>query len=277
MAYKPLFFTCACFIIANSSLPAQPTTDEHKILIETIYELLNNGYSADDVVAIIGNDTLYTQQLQKIVLHIQSSIANQHTQHEITSNQAINKELAIFFAMKNFKMRMKLYAPLIEALTMIIFVIVIGYLIYKWLPSFPWPGLRRKANKAQPPDGSPTSPKAPDHINLTANQHSNNATLPSQQPTTRQEPNTTLGFNTIVALYDQPLNAELTKQIEYAKANGLEPTALQQSAFDALENNIPTEPRGNRKFKELIDQQIAYARSIGLEPTPLPLSAYDAH
>jgi hypothetical protein len=101
-------------------------------------------------------------------LHIQSSIANQHTQHEITSNQAINKELAIFFAMKNFKMRMKLYAPLIEALTMIIFVIVIGYLIYKWLPSFPWPGLRRKANKAQPPDGSPTSPKAPDHINLTA-------------------------------------------------------------------------------------------------------------
>lgn len=190
----------------------------------------------------------------------------------------------------------------LTAVAIITLVIIVCYILYRILSfftgfGFPLPfgwrdhndqnGSQQQNN--QPPQGQPQR-NATEHNQLNTNQTQDadqphqtimvqaaRATQQPVQPQSDAQPGniTALGVNKFMAWYDRTLDATVVQQTQQAKNLGLNPAMLQQTAFDAIENLPPQEPRGNRKFKDLIDQQIAYAQSIGLVPATLPVSAHD--
>ena len=290
---KQLLFSMLCTIVLNSHQPLLAHDNNEtknrqinmQVLATHICNLLLEGHSPDEIIALSHNNQKHTDTIQVLIKQIYELLKEGFSQEKIITIVINNEESEKFYAQKNFESKIKTYWFITKLVVSTLVILSICYLLFKY---FSGDGNHHENPQQNTPQNDnsreqqlnttrePNSEIDENPVNLPhvtheqaseSNQNNAAQTIQERHRTSIEtgfaEPRTrnykVMDFPAHPDL-DLTLRDAIAQTIEHARNNGLVPTAI---TFND-EEFANRRPRDNRLFDELINQQIERARNIGL-------------
>lgn len=253
------------------------------LLTETVYELLEQGYTIDQIALhlekLSHQQDQYSPEIQTLITTIAHLFAQQHAKNDVINIIVQNEEAEKFYAQANFRAKVKNYYFMVKSVIILCIILIICYFInryfYKlnWFTCGFWEKGAKKSQSAHPSitqSSSTNNEKLNTKSQLTQPNQIHNQS--NQQPSTNinLSPNNSHHKGDVsqglveIAGFNAELYQLLLQQGNQAQHLGLEPTRISSQNSNGL--NVVAQ-RSHRKFNDLIKEQLTYAKEIGLEPS----------
>jgi hypothetical protein len=286
-AFSLRFLVDSDYLLANNpdekidqlSDASEKTDEKIKILVERIYELLEQNRSYGEIMEMLddGEDGQY--DIKKLVTRIHEFFDKQDSKENVIKIIVDNKNAEEYYAHKLFWARAKDYYFALKVIAAVILAASIGYLIIKWVklplhgsPSgiisgLPEPKLTDNPLEKEPPKIEIMQQQLPKNKVLQQVRIEQGLPQPNKEPVVQTQAET-------VQLCDMPtgnksclINHELYKsvmqQLEEAEKIGLHPIELPPPVGMEEQNSAGQETRTR---DEVLQQQIEEARKLGIIP-----------
>lgn len=289
------------------SVPATHTDEELKVLIgqlqvnnettmlaETIYGLLQQGHSIEEVITMLDDGKNHAYDLRFLVTHMYNFLSEQLAEENGAPPTINNKDFEDYYARKNFWEKIDNCYLVVKIVAVILIVIILycAYsriiecikLILSWFnfdfsthsrfglfTGEPSPENNGAVDNNQQPIEHGISHQdevSPSQIKEAHSQQAQQEEPQLNQPSVSQQqgairPNPLVLSGRIENIYDRRLAEEIERDVERARNIGLVPSVVQIEVNTVEANRLA---RGNRRFSEMIAQQIEHAKSVGLIP-----------
>lgn len=249
----------SCVLIAqesnyNDMLSKQDSSnDETVLLVSDICDLLQQGYSPDEVIRMLGDKYEHTDGIQNFVKYVQDVLVKQKSKDVVINIISKDREADKYFARKNFWSNIKNFIFILKTIV----VLVICYLIYEFIEP-----LRRFIKKLiemvwryfRPPGGSfdlmeikvmeeSTDKSQKDDQFIGSNQSSSDSEIKTSETQTIENTkpvpernaaladekyrlvNDPLVVNIHIPRLDNGLAYDIAKQVEFIKSLNIDPNA----------------------------------------------------